>query len=108
MSAGRLAARVRAGITLLDIERGPEWVWKVRVGFLDMASCSACVLGQLYGDFEQGADTIGLTFWSEVGHGLNAEEDRYGDFAALDRLWTYAIRRLREQRTPPRVSAVAS
>lgn len=108
MSAGRLAARVRLGIALQDLTVGEHWVWAVELDLLDMASCSACVIGQTHGDYEIGVEALGLDFRATLAHGFNANEDRLEDFVVLNRLWAYAIRRLREQRTAPRVSAVAS
>jgi len=107
MSLGRLASQVQNGIALLDSERGPEWVWSVDPDMLHMASYKRCVLGQLYGEYMVGSADLALSDSALICHGFEIR-GIFRDYAALDRLWAYAIRRLREQRTPPRVSAVAS
>lgn len=46
--------RAKAGATLLDIVR-PGWADEIDLSQLDLASCEGCVLGQLYGRYENGA-----------------------------------------------------
>jgi hypothetical protein len=46
--------RVRNGIALLD-QCYPGWRDSVILESLQMASCTRCVLGQLYGDYFKGA-----------------------------------------------------
>lgn len=51
----RLATiRAKAGAMLLDIVR-PGWAQEIDLGSLDLGDCDVCVLGQLYGDYEEGA-----------------------------------------------------
>ena len=77
--------RVAAGATLLD-EKRPDWVDRIDLDSLDMASPWCCILGQVYGSFgtglghidianEEGAECYGLaavdapslhTEWTEL------------------------------------------
>lgn len=49
--------RAKVGATILDVFR-PGWAHAVVPEALDLAECTACVLGQLYGRFERGAETL--------------------------------------------------
>lgn len=100
------APRVQAGIEFLN-ERDPGWYWKVEPDLLAMGSAEDCVLGQLYGDFFDGVAQFGWAYGHHpyVGpdvyvHGFDVDpRDNGFSFTAynqLNRLWSYAIRRLRE------------
>lgn len=61
---GTVAERVTRGAALLDEQR-PGWRGRVAPDWLDIRSGSACVLGQLFGDYVRGLERLGL----EVGDG---------------------------------------
>lgn len=46
--------RVLAGLTVLQEEFGERWVEKIDCASLDLASSARCVLGQVYGDYDDG------------------------------------------------------
>lgn len=51
---------VTAGAKLLD-EKCPGWVQRIDLDNLIMASCHQCVLGQLYQNYWNGCDKLGLS-----------------------------------------------
>lgn len=52
------AARVAQGAAFLDRVR-PGWAHAIHVDTLAMRTCRRCLLGQLYGDYSEGAETFG-------------------------------------------------
>lgn len=58
--------RVASGVYMLDIF-SPDWRKKIDLARLDIRSCRDCVLGQVFGEYEDGMRALGL--W-------NAEEDK--------------------------------
>lgn len=56
---GRRLETVRAkiGATVLDVLR-PGWAEEIDLAKLRMSSCQECVLGQLYGTYWKGAETL--------------------------------------------------
>jgi hypothetical protein len=69
-----IADRVARGVALLDTHL-PDWHQQISVEFLDLASCSECVLGQLFGAFEAGVAALGIsvdfTLQEEARHGFD-------------------------------------
>jgi len=49
--------RARVGATLLDVLT-PGWADSINLGKLDLSNCQACVLGQLFGEYTKGAETL--------------------------------------------------
>jgi len=49
--------RAKVGATILDVMR-PGWADEIKVADLDLGSCSACVLGQLFGSYNTGAERL--------------------------------------------------
>ncbi len=93
-----LASRVRAGVALLDYTR-PNWWTRIDPDRLCIWSPCNCVLGQLDGDYERGADAMfgedeqygnprayGLEGYSDNPDGYRVETQR------LTRLWSFVIR----------------
>lgn len=54
------AERVANGVTLLDAKRS-SWVDEIDLDDLTLASFTRCVLGQLYGTFCDGAQSLRIT-----------------------------------------------
>jgi hypothetical protein len=50
--------RVERGAALLDME-APGWTSKIDLDTLNIAHTDFCVLGQVYGDYDAGLDTLG-------------------------------------------------
>lgn len=55
-----VAERVANGVKLLDAKIGC-WVDLVDLDELSLASSYSCVIGQLYGDFGEGVQQLGIT-----------------------------------------------
>ena len=52
--------RINAGAALLDEQVGPGWTSKVDSMTLDMSSSDRCVLGQVFGGFDEGCQSLGI------------------------------------------------
>lgn len=57
MAARLETVRAKIGATLLDVLR-PGWAEKIDLERLLLSSCSACVLGQLFGDYSTGVEKL--------------------------------------------------
>jgi hypothetical protein len=57
MTGATLAGRVKRGAALLD-EKRPGWAGRIALDRLAMGSCSACVLGQIFGGFDLGVHAL--------------------------------------------------
>ncbi len=96
MNRSELAERVRAGAQLLDhaIE---GWPHRVKPERLEIHSLHRCVLGQLYGDYHEGARQLQLSSEAATQNGFfTQEEDHAGDaacreYAELGALWKEEI-----------------
>jgi hypothetical protein len=75
LSAPPIAAVVK-GIELLNRTLDRDWIWRVDLDRLDMNNTELCVLGQLYGGFENGMKTLFPAFTDAKG--LWATGDEYG------------------------------
>lgn len=64
-----VGTRVMRGLALLD-EKVPGWRERVDPSRLDMTSDSECVLGQLFGTYPYGCQTLGIV--------TRVEATRYG------------------------------
>lgn len=62
-----IAARVARGVALLD-EQHPGWHDRIDLSSLDLSEPCLCVLGQLYEEYDFGAEALGIV----------AVEARYG------------------------------
>ena len=96
MTTAPMSDRVAAGAALLD-ERRPGWAADVDPDGLEMRGCLECVLGQLFGQYEQGLGRLDIP--TSAARGFAAERfgfDVYasdGDAAydALNDLWREQI-----------------
>lgn len=102
MSTGLRAARVRQGIAELDLHHGEGWPWIVDPDRVNVRDPWDDVLAQVYADQprsccprHRGEQDMGLDRVSAFAAGLYAEES---EAYVFNRLWSFAIRRLREQR----------
>lgn len=101
--------RVERGIAYLD-RMTPGWDQRIDLEMLDMNSCTRCVLGQLYGDYEHGLTKIGLrapyAAWMEAESTKAAVN--YGFFTRrgisrwdrLTELWRELLQARRSSATP--------
>jgi hypothetical protein len=56
----RVLANVKRGIALLQREHGPDWVEKIDLALLRLENGGCCVLGQVYGDYVDGCEKLGI------------------------------------------------
>jgi hypothetical protein len=93
--------RVARGAALLD-EKRPGWAAEIDLDDLEMGSCFSCVLGQLFGEFADGADELFPDDWvaseEDVRHGFDAPAnlaswEANGLYESMDAAWSLEIRR---------------
>jgi hypothetical protein len=86
---------VAKGAELLDTHR-PGWAEAIDLESLNMADYGRCILGQLFGDYWDGAQELGrLTstdYLSQRGHGFTlyigfGDGDKPADWYTLHELW---------------------
>lgn len=68
-----LAANANRGAELLDEVR-PGWAIEIDLTTLDMASADYCVLGQLYGEYDDGLFELELTGNEQSENGFNSPD----------------------------------
>lgn len=77
---------VLAGLTVLQDKFGDGWEREINCDTLDMSEGAHCVLGQIYGDYDEGVEQMldgdYDNDWT-VDHGFNTN----GDFQNLDEAW---------------------
>lgn len=89
-----LRSRTQRGARLLDRE-APGWWNRIEVGRLDLASCPLCVMGQLFGHYEQGLARLAV--WRrghEYGFALPSFESALSSseaWAELTEMWRSII-----------------
>lgn len=89
----RATAAVEKGATLLTEHFGnTDWVNRIDPDKLYAGSCEDCPLGQLFGEFLEGRDELGLTPDEATSHGFECGvEYSYGE---LDRAWSKYLTRV--------------
>lgn len=80
------AAAVAAGIAKLDAEK-PNWRDLINVDSLRLESCDVCVLGQVFGDYEDGKSYLDIDTTEAKRLGFNTD----GDFSRLTQAWKDAL-----------------
>lgn len=86
--------RVKNGMMLLDEKHGPGWVWRIDVDTLALASTCRCVLGQVYGDYGDALDVLGLFNGRSAEHGFTltgSQEPEPVMWVELTTAWRHAI-----------------
>lgn len=95
MMSDDITERVRRGATLLD-QRIPGWREKISVDHLRMANCVNCVLGQLFGDFLTGRETLAI---DAKAHGFQSNfPHTTAEYAALQTAWLAELSRTTDER----------
>ncbi len=88
-----IAERVARGAALLD-ERRPGWAGEVNAEELEMASCYQCMMGQIFGEFCVGTDTLDLDMESDY-YGFDVKvgtlAKRMAEYIALEAAWIAEI-----------------
>ena len=94
------AARIARGCKVLNKIK-PGWTREIDLDDLDMGNCGRCVLGQLFGDFSEGAYRVYELGYKPTQSGFTLkyipEEARAG-YARLTKEWKSKIRELRRRR----------
>jgi hypothetical protein len=94
--------RVNRGVELLD-ETFPDWANMVQKQILRMDHCSYCVLGQMFGIYNSGLATIGMSHDAAIEHGFDFADGDFDQdeveqrYAELEFLWKYEIDRRRTE-----------
>lgn len=72
--------QVENGMRLLDEKFGTNFIDKIDPDRLDIGSGISCICGQLYGDYCNGRDKLGLTDHEAAKYGFYSRHvDRYGE-----------------------------
>lgn len=78
---------VKSGIDILDGHfGGRSWAKNIDLDNLDLGSCGVCVLGQLFGDYAEGLEELGLS--GGYRHGFDTSS---GSFRELTAAWKEAL-----------------
>lgn len=85
----KVRANVLNGIEVLKKEYGEDWVDKIDLDTLHLASATSCVLGQLYGEYGAGKRKIGLSENEAKESGFNIGAGARYD--VLDAAWIREI-----------------
>lgn len=94
--------RIEAGVRLLDA-RAPGWEDRIDLRTLDLGSCTACVVGQLFDIREddllwQGFQALGVEKPREYGFSLDWDLGYRATYGGLTRAWKARVRqRLRRK-----------
>jgi hypothetical protein len=75
--------RVAAGVKLLD-EKRPGWRSEVSAELLSMVQKSQCVLGQIFGWYDDGRAQLGLGYITAPDYGFTSDYRNYEQFEGLD------------------------
>ena len=93
--ASSLAEVVAKGVALLD-ERSPDWWRVISLNRLAMYHCQDCLLGQIWGNYDEGTRALGNISGRAYGFNISGGSLPY---TALADLWRREIRR-RIEATP--------
>ena len=81
-------SKVKSGIQLLNAHFGNEnWKKDIDLDTLDLGSCGVCVLGQLFGDYSDGLDELGI----DGGRAYGFDVTSTGNFRELTQAWKDAL-----------------
>jgi|SRR6516225_1064263 hypothetical protein len=101
-----LKARVRKGVKFLDKDC-PKWYKKVSVRTLDLRTGGCCVLGQVYGGYPKGLESLngeGLNcgiaygFWLDPMRYKSKYETWEKGMEQLEKLWKTVIERRKKKK----------
>lgn len=92
MEADSIVARAKRGAELLD-EVLPGWADHINLDEFDMKSCCDCALGQLFGEYMEGRNRLGVQAPVELGFDLPVlcPGERDVRFSALTTAWVAEI-----------------
>ncbi len=81
--------RVANGVRALDAD-DPWWVERIALERLDMASCTQCVLGQLFGLYQDAPDDLRCHVAADNGFDLYPSDEPY-EWTPLEDEWRRVI-----------------
>lgn len=95
----QIKERVAKGIELLNIEYGRSWLRKIDPEWLALEDGAACVLGQIEGNYGDGAAKLGLSVGDVQAFGFGAsrdatEQEICTEYQRLTRTWRQSIKNL--------------
>ncbi len=77
-----ISERVQNGVNLLNDYAG-DWFWLVKLDILDITSTEYCVLGQLFGSFQNGTRDLGFSY-DQYTQSLNGFEMTHDEYTSED------------------------
>ena len=95
---------IARGLALLDEKVGPGWEQRIDLEKLRLSSCKQCVVGQLFDEYDKGADILGFELGSRYGFDVgmvHAPQTVWSEYQALTRAWKRAIRARRAEAARP-------
>jgi hypothetical protein len=75
-----ISERVQNGVNLLNDYAG-DWFWMVNLDLLDITSPEECILGQLFGSFQNGTRDLGFSY-DQYTQSLNGFEMTHGEYTS--------------------------
>jgi len=91
-------AQIAKGVEYLDEDLGQSWIENIDPEILDLQGCTNCVIGQLYGDFDDTPDTFDA---APLGFDLPTAENglmQYKHYDVLTQEWKEKITQLQAER----------
>ena len=87
--------RVRAGIAFLNAVK-PNWKKKIDLDRLDLSSDRTCVIGEVYGDYGDGMEKLGIGALSDSAIALGFKEDGVFDknYPLLTKIWKQELKKI--------------
>lgn len=85
--------RVKRGIKFLDKELGrKKWAKKIKLNKLNLGNAATCVIGEIYGDYGDGLDTLNKSKAWGRNNGFNlpvvaSAASKDDEFRVLTRIW---------------------
>ncbi len=97
-----ISERVQNGVNLLNDYAG-DWFWMVNLDLLDITSPEECILGQLFGSFQNGTRDLGFSYdqYTQSLNGFEMVDSEYRSEhvasiqAQIEDEWRIAISALR-------------
>lgn len=95
MATRQLTERIKRGVAALDELKGIEWPRRINLTRLYLGSCTRCVLGQLFGEFETGVKALNKPDFDADELGFDRQYEGYQE---LTEAWQQEIEELRKER----------
>lgn len=88
--------QVKRGVDFLD-EHRPGWHRKIQLDSLNMKSKRECILGQVFGDFGEGKEELGIKVGAEYGFALPVGQSFYNHHLPWKELQSYWVEAINER-----------